>query len=64
MKPPKEWSSKYKLETYLEWLSKFKFGLWKLVDVDNCMKGNSLIKEGLQDQYVDPVFSKSKYDTS
>ncbi len=43
MKPPPEFKSSYKLENYMEWISKFKMGVWKLVDVDNYMKGNPLI---------------------
>lgn len=63
MVPPKKFKSSYRLETYLEWLSKFKFGTWRLADIDNCMFGNSLIRQGRQDDYKDEVFNKSKYDT-
>jgi hypothetical protein len=62
MVQPKKWTSGYRLETYLEWLSKFKFGIWRLADIDNCMKGNSLIKDGRQDDFKEDIFKKSKYD--
>lgn len=52
------------METYLEWLTKFKFGVWRLADVDNCMNGNSLIREGIQNKYKAEIFKKSKYDAS
>jgi hypothetical protein len=35
----------------MEWLSKFKFGVWKICDIDNFMLGNSLIKQGIQNEY-------------
>ncbi len=25
----------------MEWLGKYRFGVWKVVDIDNFMKGNS-----------------------
>ena len=33
--------SSYKLETLVEWLGKYRFGPWFIVDIDNFMKGNS-----------------------
>lgn len=30
-----------KVETYTEWIAKHDFGIWKLVDMDNWMKGNN-----------------------
>jgi len=27
----------------MEWLGKFNFGVWKMADLDNWMKGNPLI---------------------
>lgn len=41
MMAPKHLESKYKLETLIEWLGKYRFGVWKVVDIDNFMKGNS-----------------------
>ena len=32
-----------KIETYTEWISKHGFGVWKLSDMDNWMKGNNYI---------------------
>ena len=43
MKPPQKFKSNYKLENYMEWLGKFNFGVWKMADLDNWMKGNPLI---------------------
>jgi hypothetical protein len=40
MIPKEKFRSFSKTETYLEWVSKHLFGQWKLVDVDNWMKGN------------------------
>jgi hypothetical protein len=37
MIPPPYLKSFYKQEIYLEWLGKFNFGSWKLVDLDNWM---------------------------
>ena len=28
----------------MEWLMKWRFGCWRLVDIDNCMLGNPLLK--------------------
>lgn len=41
MVPPSHFSSFYKAETYTEWIAKHKFGVWKMIDMDNWMKGNS-----------------------
>lgn len=30
----------------MEWLGKFEFGTWKLVDLDNWMLGNPLVTKG------------------
>ncbi len=44
-------------------LGKFKFGSWKLVDLDNWMLGNPLImKENVRELYKDEIFKGSKYD--
>ena len=34
-----------KLETYTEWIAKHDFGVWKLIDIDNWMKGNNYFIE-------------------
>lgn len=41
MVPMKPLESDYKLETLVEWLGKYRFGAWKVVDIDNFMLGNS-----------------------
>ena len=38
---PKHLESRYKLETLVEWLGKYRFGPWNVVDIDNFMRGNS-----------------------
>lgn len=43
IEPPK-FKSFYKLENYMEWMGKFKFGTWKMVDLDNWVLGNPLVK--------------------
>lgn len=44
-------------------LGKFKFGAWKLVDVDNWMKGNPIFLDSqTKARYDDPVFKLSKLD--
>lgn len=49
----------------MEWLGKFQFGTWKLVDLDNWMEGNPLIIKGTKrNLYTDPIFKGSKYDPS
>jgi len=43
MSPPqtfKKWSLS---ESYMEWISKHTFGIWKLVDLDNWLVGNPLV---------------------
>lgn len=65
MVPPEKFKSFYKAENYMEWLGKFKFGTWKMVDLDNWMEGNPLIiKDSPRKQFTDPVFKGSKYDPS
>jgi len=38
---PPHLESSYKLETLVEWLGKYRFGEWRVVDIDNFMRGNS-----------------------
>jgi hypothetical protein len=40
MLPPTQFKSFSKTETYTEWLSKHTFSTWKMIDMDNWMKGN------------------------
>ena len=37
---PPQFKSFSKVETYTEWISKHTFGIWKMIDMDNYMKGN------------------------
>lgn len=63
MKSPEKFTSSYKLENYMEWLGKFKFGVWKIADIDNWMLGNPLItKQNTRELYKDSIFKGSKYD--
>lgn len=44
-------------------LTKFKFGVWKLADIDNYMMGNPLIVSQKKSQlYADEIFKGSKFD--
>ena len=51
MIPPKIFKSGYKLEGYMEWLMKWRFGCWRLVDIDNAMLGNPLLKNSLREDF-------------
>ena len=63
MKAPPQFKSSYKLENYMEWLARFKFGVWKMVDLDNFMLGNPLIiKDNARELYGDKIFKGTKYD--
>ena len=45
-------------------MGKYKFGVWKIADIDNYMKGNPLIKDSVtREGFKDEVFKGSKYDT-
>ena len=60
--------SSYRLQNYMEWIAKFKWGKWHLADMDNWMEGNRLIfgekadklAEGLKDE----MFKGTKLDRS
>lgn len=57
--------TRYKLETYQEWLYRCKMGKWVLVDVDNFMKGNPFFIASHQKQrFEDEVFQGSELDPS
>ena len=44
-------------------MGKFKFGVWKMADLDNWMLGNPLFINSLErNMYKDPVFRGSKFD--
>ena len=44
-------------------LGKFKFGSWKMADLDNWMLGNPLIlNQKGREKFKDDVFKGSKYD--
>lgn len=40
MIPPPPFKSFAQVETYTEWVAKHKFGIWRMIDMDNWMKGN------------------------
>jgi hypothetical protein len=49
----------------MEWLGKYRFGMWRLVDLDNFMKGNSPFRNHMDEkQEIDPVFKGTKFDKS
>ena len=51
------------MENYMEWLGKFTFGMWRIVDFDNWMLGNPLItKDNVRNLYEDDIFKGSKFD--
>lgn len=65
MVAPKHLESKYKLETLIEWLGKYRFGIWKVVDIDNFMKGNSPFRKHEVDEgEIDPIFVGTVFDKS
>lgn len=64
MAPAKPLESGYKIETYLEWLGKYRFGPWKIVDIDNYMKGNSPFANHYTHEEIDPIFKGTKFDKS
>jgi hypothetical protein len=45
MTHPEKFTSYSKTETYTEWIAKHKFGTWRLIDLDNWMKGNHYLIE-------------------
>jgi len=45
MVPPPPFKSFSQVETYTEWIAKHKFGVWKMIDMDNWMKGNPYFSE-------------------
>lgn len=47
----------------MEWLMKWRFGCWRLVDIDNAMLGNPLLKNSLRKDWNEEIFRGSKYDT-
>lgn len=49
MLPPPEFKSFSKVETYTEWIAKHSFGVWKMIDMDNWMKGNPYFLENKLD---------------
>ena len=64
MVAPPHLESNYKIETLMEWLGKYRFGMWKVVDIDNFMKGNSLFRKHIKEEELDDVFKGTKLDKS
>ncbi len=48
----------------MEWLGKYRFGMWKLVDLDNFMRGNSLFRGKVVEEPLEPIFKNTKLDKS
>ena len=64
MVAPPHLESRYKLETLVEWLGKYRFGEWRIVDIDNFMRGNSPFRAHLPDEEVEEVFKGTVMDRS
>jgi hypothetical protein len=63
MTPPPKWKLKNKPENFSEWLSKYSFDKWRIVDIDNFMFGNPLFNlDENREMYQDPIFRGSKLD--
>ncbi len=63
MIPPEKFKSENKLENYMEWIGKFNFGIWKMVDLDNWCLGNPLIlKESDRSKFNENIFKNTVYD--
>jgi hypothetical protein len=60
--PPLE--SSYKLETLVEWLGKYRFGPWYIVDIDNFMKGNSPMRLHQTEEELEEIFQNTIMDKS
>lgn len=50
----------------MEWLGKYRFGPWRVVDIDNFMRGNSPFRVHYSDREedLDPIFKNTKLDKS
>jgi hypothetical protein len=49
----------------MEWLGKYRFGMWKVVDVDNFMRGNSMFRKyEPEEEEIDPIFEGTVFDRS
>lgn len=65
MSPLKPLESGYKLETLMEWYGKYRFGPWRIVDLDNFMLGNSPFRKYHPEiKELDPIFKNTKLDKS
>ena len=64
MEAPPHLQSRYKLETLVEWLGKYRFGAWYVVDIDNFMKGNSLMRNHQAEEQVEEIFKNTVMDKS
>ena len=64
---PPHLESRYKLETLVEWLGKYRFGNWYVVDIDNFMRGNSPMRlhkpleDDLEEIFMNTIMDKSYY---
>jgi hypothetical protein len=65
MVPMKPLESSYKIETLMEWLGKYRFGLWRVTDMDNFMMGNTPFYNYVDHNVViDPILKGTKFDRS
>jgi hypothetical protein len=49
----------------MEWLGKYRFGPWKVADIDNFMLGNSVFRNHRNEKIeIDPIFKGTKFDKS
>jgi hypothetical protein len=64
MEAPPHLESRYKLETLVEWLGKYRFGQWRVVDIDNFMRGNSPFRLHKKEEEIDEIFKNTILDKS
>lgn len=48
----------------MEWLGKYSFGVWRIVDMDNFMLGNSPFRNHVKEEPMDEIFANSPLDKS
>ena len=49
----------------MEWLGKYRFGPWRVTDLDNFMQGNSPFRDYMPEkEELDPIFKRTKLDKS
>jgi hypothetical protein len=48
----------------VEWLGKYRFGQWRVVDIDNFMRGNSPFRPHLKEEELEEIFKNTVLDKS